>query len=293
MTSLVFVYFCWTSANKAKRSREIFANHPYWEAYCDDERAAQGRYLLLVISALALGSYFYYRFWRARQKARRDMKLAKAAYDEVWRKLRGQGGIDRLNGDFDRAVGAWEDQAQSFKAESTCELATAFGRLIGIHPANDFVELFKQAHGVRRKLLQNAGRWARKHRGTREGGGVKDPKRALQKTFRSYGGDSRKLCDLARTTIVFDSFDNMADCLQAIIKSGLPMYRKISDKEQNRFHPRYTKEKGNVDGYRDMQLRIGIDGHVCEIQMHIRPMHKLKNDEAHSKYKKFRDLTAK
>jgi len=183
-------------------------------------------------------------------------------------------------------------QAQRFEAESTCELATAFGRLIGIHPANDFVELFKQAHGVRRKLLQNAGRWAKKHGGTRKGGGVKDPERALQKTFRSYGGDSRKLCDLARTTIVFDSFDNMADCL-ATIQSEVEMYAKISKKEQNRFNPRYNEETGNVDGYRDMQLRIGIDGHVCEIQMHIKRMHKLKNDEAHSKYKKFRDLTAK
>ena len=48
-----------------------------------------------------------------------------------------------------------------------------------------------------------------------------------------------------------------------------------------------------TEGYRDLLFTVLIDGHVCEIQMHIKRMHELKNDDAHSKYKKFRDLTAK
>jgi hypothetical protein len=224
------------------------------------------------------------------------MQDAKGKYDKVWDDLvkrdeRVIRDLAKLNDDFGIAAKAWIEQVQRFgPRDSVC---TEIGRKLHIHPADDFVELYKEAHKAQPKLLAHADKWAKKHGGKRKGDRVKDPKRALQKTFRSYGGDSRKLCDLARTTIVFDSFDNMADCLQAIIKSGKPMYRKISDKEQNRFHPRYTKEKGNVDGYRDMQLRIGIDGHVCEIQMHFHPVYKLKNAETQNNYTKFRDLMAK
>ena len=39
-----------------------------------------------------------------------------------------------------------------------------------------------------------------------------------------------------------------------------------------------------------MHTHIHLPMHMHTLSM---PMHKLKNDEAHSKYKKFRDLTAK
>ena len=42
---------------------------------------------------------------------------------------------------------------------------------------------------------------------------VKAEPRALQKVFRSYGGDFRKLCDLVRTTLVFRTLGALADCL--------------------------------------------------------------------------------
>jgi hypothetical protein len=253
---------------------------------------------IIALLCLIVGIYFYFRFRKARKEAVREMELAKGAYDEKWFELGDEmkRGLERLNKKFVEEKNAgknvWVKQVQKFEADDS--VCTAFGRKLHIHPAGDFVELYKQAHEVQHTLMAHAEAWAKKHGGTRKGGGVKDPKRALQKTFRSYGGDSRRLCDLARTTIVFRSFDDMADCLETITKSKMKMYAKISDKEQNRFNPRYSP----VDGYRDLQLRINIsndlcEGHVCEIQMHIYPMHKLKNDEAHSKYKKFRDLTAK
>ena len=265
--------------------------------------AAQSQETLLygVIAVLALLAFgfFCYRFKKARKEAERGMQDAKGKYDKVWddlvkRNECGIGDLAKLNADFGIAAEDWNEQVQRFgPRDSVC---TVIGRKLHIHPADDFVELYKEAHKAQPKLLARADKWAKKHRGTREGDRVKDLKRALQKTFRSYGGDSRKLCDLARTTIVFDSFDNMTDCL-ATIQSEMKMYAKISKKEQNRFNPRYTDWGddwgGNVDGYRDMQLRVGIDGHVCEIQMHFHPVYKLKDAETQNNYTKFRDLMAK
>jgi hypothetical protein len=273
-----------------------------WRAHTSWERYERTRLISSIANAaIALSAMFTvlglnFRFKRAQKKARDGMKRAKAAYDVEWQELEGQAAV--LNDIFDGAEENWKNQVQRLE-EKWNDQCTELAKWFGIFPASDFVELYRQAHDVQPALLRRAGRWAHTHNGTHVCGQVKSPERALQKTFRSYGGDSRKLCDLARTTIVFENFEDMKECLKTIIGSqGKQMFAKIATlgqtkKEQNRFHRRYNEKGGNADGYRDMQLRIGIDGHVCEIQMHIDLMHELKDNEAHSKYTKFRDLMAK
>ena len=58
------------------------------------------------------------------------------------------------------------------------------------------------------------------HGGTHHACGVKAEKRALQKVFRSYGGDWRRLGDLCRTSLVFECIPQLEACLRAIGADG-------------------------------------------------------------------------
>jgi hypothetical protein len=261
-----------------------------WESYGARKNRESMIFFTLSLVAAVMGASFYYRFTQAQKKGRKGMKDAKDAYSAVWASLPNDG-----IGDFDRMVKqvkkTWKPQVQAVFPEKDDGFTMHLARRLHIYPASEFVELYRQAHKAQPALLKKASEWAGQHGGTHVPGKVKDPVRALQKTFRSYGGDSRKLCDLARTTITFKSFKEMTSCLEHINSDvqqlGDALFQKTSKKMQNRFDEDYEPS----DGYRDMQLRVGIGGHVCEIQMHIRAMHdKYKHEGWHQKYKNFRDL---
>ena len=54
------------------------------------------------------------------------------------------------------------------------------------------------------------------HGGEPHACGIKAEARALQKVFRSYRGDWRRLGDLCRTSLVFDALAPLEACLRAI-----------------------------------------------------------------------------
>lgn len=101
-------------------------------------------------------------------------------------------------------------------------------------------------------------------------GPVKQVTRSISKTVRSYRGNFRRLTDLVRATIVFETFLDIQNFLQALHHKS-----KCSDDDKelsnkimrimrvrNRFDPSPLYSKQLFGGYRDISLKIKM-GFVC------------------------------
>lgn len=123
---------------------------------------------------------------------------------------------------------------------------------------------------------------------------LKLPSRAVAKTVRSYGGDVSKIVDICRQTIVFESVSDLAQCVDTITNDPQVAVERI----KNRMSLKSTVSS-NTTGYRDVLInlrimdestrRIGADWHVCEVQLVLREVALLKNNEGHKRYVDFRN----
>lgn len=122
---------------------------------------------------------------------------------------------------------------------------------------------------------------------------LKSQRRAVEKLFRSYKGDVSRLVDVVRQCIVFDHVGQIVECLRAFEADKDLIVERI----KNRLHPEYDDERSA--GYRDVQVnlridnestrRLGIELHVCELQLVLRSFYELKSDEGHKRYVMFRN----
>uniref|UniRef100_A0A7S0MQ86 Uncharacterized protein n=1 Tax=Cryptomonas curvata TaxID=233186 RepID=A0A7S0MQ86_9CRYP len=132
--------------------------------------------------------------------------------------------------------------------------------------------------------LMNSIRWA----------SVKSSHRAIEKLVRVYGQDVSRLVDLCRQCIVFDDAADIANCLRAIRTDPSVIVQRI----KNRLDLEYNSSQSA--GYRDVVLNLqisneqtatlGVDRHVCEVQLIHRIFADLKNNEGHCRYVEFRNL---
>ena len=131
------------------------------------------------------------------------------------------------------------------------------------------------------------------------GAAVKTEARALEKVFRAYACNWRRLCDLTRSTLVFDSLEDVKKALQMIGDDKEVIVVKTSD-DKMRFREEGTTCSG---GYRDVQLSVCIatpkaierqvHNHLCEVQLQLRDFYDLKSGAGHKTYKMMRNLTGK
>jgi hypothetical protein len=170
--------------------------------------------------------------------------------------------------------------------------------------------LLTQAWAVNSKFQRAVASWKRA-----SGGGVdleaavargkvllpKRRQRAIEKVWRSYGGNATRLRDLVRASLTFDTVGELKACLALILADG--NIRVLGVK--NRFASKYDAVKLSC-GYRDIQLSVTLSKtcfsleeierelheHVCEVQLHLRPIYTLKNDEGHKRYVTFRNCRA-
>jgi len=117
-------------------------------------------------------------------------------------------------------------------------------------------------------------------------GSTKTVTRAFQKAWRSYGGDYRRLCDVVRVSIAFESVDELTACLERIVADE-ELELIPQGLEKCRFDPDYAPHgPGQFVGYRDLQLGArfksaetrdrGLDQHVIEMQLHLRVFEAIK-----------------
>ena len=125
--------------------------------------------------------------------------------------------------------------------------------------------------------------------------------RAIEKVWRSYGGNAMRLGDLVRASLTFNTVGELKACLALILADNTVRVLRV----KNRFAGKYDARKLSC-GYRDIQLSValsesclspedvekGLHEHVCEVQLHLSPIYALKNDEGHKRYVEFRNRRA-
>jgi len=130
------------------------------------------------------------------------------------------------------------------------------------------------------------------HGGEHHACGVKAEARALQKVFRSYKGDWRRLGDLCRTSLVFDAIAPLEACLRAI---GADAELQVLHAGAEKMRLREGFDAAALSGgYRDIQLCVrldtaeararGVHEHLCEVQLHFAPIIALKSGGGHKTY---------
>jgi len=122
---------------------------------------------------------------------------------------------------------------------------------------------------------------------------LKGLQRAVEKLHRCYNHDASRLLDVCRASIAFRKPSELATCLRAIaVDSDVQL---LSSK--NRLAPDYNAE--STGGYRDVNLTLrviteeastlGLDMHLCEVQLLLVAFAEVKSDKGHKHYVEFRD----
>lgn len=124
--------------------------------------------------------------------------------------------------------------------------------------------------------------------------GLKSVDRAIEKLRRSYNCDVTVLLDLVRQCIVFESVSDMLLAIQSIQTEPEIVVKRV----KNRLSLSYDASLSL--GYRDVLFnicidssasrRLGLSGHVCELQLILRSFMDHKTLLGHKRYVEFRNM---
>jgi hypothetical protein len=114
--------------------------------------------------------------------------------------------------------------------------------------------------------------------------GRKTLRRAAEKVARSYL-DWGLVTDLVRGSLLYPTLPSLVAALQALLRTrGVKVLRV-----KNRFATEYDADRHG--GYRDLLINLRIAGskHVCELQLNLDDMYKLKTGAGHAHYVQYRN----
>jgi len=132
--------------------------------------------------------------------------------------------------------------------------------------------------------LMNSIKWAQ----------MKSPSRAVEKLVRAYKGDESRLLDLCRQSIIFDTIEEVTQCLQNIENDPEVVVVRVKN--------RYTRDYDGKEtaGYRDVSLNLridnevtrglGVETHVCELKLLLTSYANLVSDRGHKQYVMWRNM---
>ena len=104
---------------------------------------------------------------------------------------------------------------------------------------------------------------------------TKGEERIREKIRTDYGGDCRRIVDAARGSIICETLAELAAVIQVLLadKTRAPMVVGVKDR---------LSEPAS-GGYRDVMLNVEVEGHVCELQLHLAKLITIKS-KAHRVY---------
>ena len=156
--------------------------------------------------------------------------------------------------------------------------------------------LFAQAAMLNGHFQVAVNRWAGVPGKGKSSISVKRRRRAIEKLFRSYGGDGARIIDLVRSMIEFETIEDLTKCLNDIATD--PKVGIINVK--NRLATSYNSNASA--GYRNVALNLilvdeftmqcQVDIHVCELQLGLAVFEKEKNADGHKRYVEWRNARA-
>jgi hypothetical protein len=270
---------------------------------------------------------------------RRELARARAAdlgnedaksYDKLWNELLDGEYSETFRRDLYDLWCAWAEAQQNAQEErvsstsSSTALATRPRRVCcrrsahtgneqtrTLQKAGDLCQLLSEADKLNDELHTKLESICTQFHGELHRADVKTEARMLQKTFRTYGGHWKRLNDLCRASIEFETVPDMAACLRAINADGdLKIVKSSDDKMRMREDfdamdgiKKTAETDGNrpTCGYRDVQLTVllqtdetkvrGADQHLAEVQLHLSRIFALATEGGHKNYVLRRNMT--
>ena len=172
---------------------------------------------------------------------------------------------------------------QGERAQSTPEQAPPQGG--GDTPrqgSNDLDQLYRDAAAAQQELSSLTRSIADELGGTpRIPPELKGRARAQEKIDADYGGDPSRITDLARSTIEFENPTQLRQAMERL--RGSTEIVRVKDRFEN-----------PVDGYRDVMMNVRMsNGHIVEVQLHLRAILEVKNGPGHALYEQVRSIDAR
>mmetsp|Transcript_28826 Transcript_28826/g.45207 ORF Transcript_28826/g.45207 Transcript_28826/m.45207 type:complete len:575 (-) Transcript_28826:409-2133(-) len=125
---------------------------------------------------------------------------------------------------------------------------------------------------------------------------VKSPGRVVEKVLRTYHGDFSRTLDIARCMIIFRYVADLTSCFEAILKE--PNVELLRVKNKLKFDT--DLPGGEVTTFRDLHMNLrlhtqeaytmGVQGHICELQLVPAQVFKVKSEGGHKNYIQYRNL---
>ena len=125
---------------------------------------------------------------------------------------------------------------------------------------------------------------------------IKSQARAIEKLYRSYNGNASRLVDLVRASVVYDDVGSLAAAIRTIRAD--PELIVVGKKNTLSL----AHDSRTSAGYRNVALSIliidpfttslGLETHVCELQLGLKDIEALRNDTGHANYIAWRDTNA-
>jgi hypothetical protein len=110
---------------------------------------------------------------------------------------------------------------------------------------------------------------------------LKGRARAQEKISADYAGDASQIVDIARSSVVFKTVDELNAAI-ALVKARAKVLR-VKDRFER-----------PIDGYRDLLFNLEMpNGHVVEMQLHLAGIMKVKNGPGHALYEQARSIRAR
>lgn len=122
---------------------------------------------------------------------------------------------------------------------------------------------------------------------------LKGVERAIEKVTRVYQEEPSRLLDVCRQMLVFAELGHLKACLQAIEHDEEILVLRV----KNRLDPGY--DGSQTGGFRNLSvnlqivspeaLALGLEGHVCELQLVMDNFARAMSEDGHRRYVLFRN----
>ena len=110
-------------------------------------------------------------------------------------------------------------------------------------------------------------------------GPIKKASDALLKCIDKYGGDPLLVTDFCRVAMIVKDIATLLAVMEILLTKYKEQVRRIKLSNLRANHAPL------VGGYRDCKVNIDVDGHICEIQIHLEPMWNIKEGKGYAHYK--------
>jgi len=260
-----------------------------------------GRMVIMIMFLSTLLSYIVYRHKKSLVDADRIVAADREKYDHEWALfINTEGTSDQLK-KLEALVDKCKENLKEPRTLQACErLRFASERASTTKPRQfigDLAVLFAQAAALNPHFQSCVKGWASGVSGAHPKAiSIKRKDRAIEKTFRTYSGDSSWLIDLVRSAITFETIEGLLETLDRIKNEKCVATLQI----KNRLGTEY--ESNESAGYRNVSISLivvddittkrDLDAHVCELQLCLAAIENIKNNEGHRRYVKWRDTLA-